>query len=102
MLTCAKFSGSQVSNSLAKRHRIRFSSGLRPLAITKLPPWTITVGPVRIPSLCDEEQRSLRKIIAPTTTVESKSNPDCISMKTKKDSYDAGFQVCGAAASQDA
>src|SRR5436309_16109892 len=42
------------------------------------------------------------KIIASSTTVESKSKADCISMKTTKNCYDAGFQVCFAAASQDA
>jgi hypothetical protein len=43
-----------------------------------------------------------QKIIAFSTTVESKAKADCISMKTKKDPYDAGFQICCAAASQDA
>src|SRR6478609_48927 len=103
MPTCVKFSGSPASNSLAKPHRIRLSNGPQPLAITNLPRWTIMAGPVRIASLCDRQQQSLRqKIIAPTITVESKGEGSCISMKTKKAPYDARFQVCYAAASQDA
>jgi hypothetical protein len=56
MSTCAKFSGSQGSNSLAKPHQIKFSSGPQILAITNLLRWTTTAGPVRIASLCDKEQ----------------------------------------------
>src|SRR4029079_17578010 len=63
----------------------------------------LTGRAVRIASLCDTEQRLLKqRIIAFGTTVESKPKGDCISMKTKKVPYDAGFQVCGAAASQNA
>jgi hypothetical protein len=39
---------------VGKADRIRSSSGPQPPAITKLPRWTITAGPVRIASLCDE------------------------------------------------
>src|SRR2546423_6289437 len=102
MPTCVKFSGSPANNSLAKPHQIRFSSGARPLAITKSPRWTIMAAPVGIASLCDEKQHSLRENYRFEHTVESKSKTDCISMKTRKDCYDAGFQVCLAAASQDA
>jgi hypothetical protein len=44
----------------------------------------------------------MQKIFPRRTSFESKSEANCISMNTKKDSYDAGFQVCGAAASEDA
>jgi len=39
---------------------------------------------------------------SPSTSVESKAKADCISMKTKKDPYDAGFQVCYPTAFEDA
>src|ERR1700758_615307 len=41
-------------------------------------------------------------IFARLITFESKAQADCISMKTKKDPYDAGFQVCYPAAFEDA
>jgi hypothetical protein len=53
-----EFSGSPAGNSLAKPHRIRFSSGPQPPAITNSPRWTITAAPVRIASLCDEKPGS--------------------------------------------
>src|ERR1041385_6875813 len=104
MPTCAKCSGSRASNLLAKAHRIRFSSGPQPLAITTLPLWTITAAPVRIGSLCDEEQDSVaqKKIFHRRTNFESKTKANCISVKTNQDHYEAGFQVCFAAASQNA
>src|SRR6478609_8913600 len=50
-------SGKPESNSLAKPHRIRWSNGPQPPAITKSPRWTITAAPVRIASRCDENTR---------------------------------------------
>ena len=54
MPMCVKFSGSPASNSLAKLHRIRFSSGPQPPAITKLLRSMTTAARVRTASLCDE------------------------------------------------
>ncbi len=39
---------------------------------------------------------------AQRTTVESKAEASCISVKTNDDRYDSGFQICCAAATQDA
>jgi hypothetical protein len=46
--------------------------------------------------------RRSQKYFAGRTTVESKTEADCISVKTENNHYDAGFQVCFAAASEDA
>src|SRR5262249_14644536 len=101
---CAKFIGSRATHSLPGPTRKRSLHGKQRLAITNSPRWTITVARVCITSLCDEEQGALtqQKLFSRRRTFESEPEADCISMKIEKDHYDAGFQVCYPAASEDA